>query len=138
MGFLSWLRGRTSPSYRASRLYHRGVARANAHRYAAAIDDYSNVLDMPGAAPNLRAMALYNRALAHSAMQHETAALADLNHVLDMGDAAGHVKTEARRKLIRMERSSGRADATHAASSPKTPESARTAGRTARAHTPPH
>jgi len=77
---------------------------AKLHKNQAAIADYTAVLDIPGVTAGLRAMVLYNRALVHHANAHESKAIDDLNRVLEMADAGGRVKMEARRKLVRMER----------------------------------
>lgn len=66
---------------------------------------------MPNVSGDIRAMALYNRALVYHAASRDACAINDLKQVLAMTDAANEVKTEARRKLVRMERSSSRVDA---------------------------
>lgn len=109
MKMLAWLRGRISPTYRAKWLYRRGMLRAKAHRQAAAIEDYTAVLAISEAPSNIRGMALYNRALVHSAMGNEPAAISDLKQILSAGDITEQIKTEARRKLLRMDRNADRA-----------------------------
>lgn len=87
--------------------------RAKLHMDQAALTDYTAVIDMAGVAADLRSMALYNRALVYHTTGSEADAIDDLNKILDMADACGRVKTEARRKLLRMERALTRAR-THA------------------------
>ena len=79
---------------------------ANQYRNALAIADYTRVIEMTAAAAHLRAKALFNRALAYHASLKVTQSISDLHTVLEMDGATGEVKTEARRKLFRMERNS--------------------------------
>lgn len=81
---------------------------AKLSQYQAAIDDYTAVIDMTDVPSSLRAMSFYNRGLAYHATDRESEAIDDLNGVLHMCDAPNDVKTEARRKLLRMERASDR------------------------------
>lgn len=105
----NWLTGR-SARRRAQWLYRRGMVRAKLHRSQSAIDDYTAVIEMDDAPASTRSMALYNRALVQYAIGDETGAIDDLNAVLQMGAAGANIKTEARRKLVRMQRASERAD----------------------------
>lgn len=84
--------------------------RAKLHKNQGAIADYTVVIDMADSPKDLRAMALYNRALVYHAIANESAATVDLKRVLNMHEAAEFVKTEARRKLVRMERAEQRLD----------------------------
>lgn len=96
--------------YRAMWLYRRGMMRARLHKNQAAIADYSAVIDMESASADVRAMALYNRALVYYATAHEADAIDDLHQILEMADVAENVKTESRRKLVRMQRTAKRND----------------------------
>jgi hypothetical protein len=89
-------------------LYRRGMMRAKFHKHDLAIVDYSAVIDMPGVPADIRAMAFYNRALVHHATACESAAIDDLTQVIEIDDIADNLKTEARRKLIRMQRAPNR------------------------------
>jgi hypothetical protein len=55
-------------------------------------------------------MALYNRALVYDALEDTPHAMADLRVVLDMPGVTTQVRTEAHRKLVRMERSLARTE----------------------------
>ena len=83
---------------------------AKLHKNQAAIADYTTVIELEDVSADIRAMALYNRALVNHATASESAAIDDLHQILEMADVPEHVKTEARRKLVRMERSSGKAE----------------------------
>ena len=111
MNIFDWFKSRMPSQYRAMWLYRRGMMCAKLHKNQAAIADYSAVIDMADVPAGIRAMALYNRALVYHAMASESGAIDDLRKILEMADAAEHIKTEARRKLVRMERSSGRVEA---------------------------
>lgn len=89
-------------------LYRRGILQAKAGRHRAAIDDYTAVLDMPDVPPNVLAMAQYNRALVYCAVADEAHAIHDLHAILGAPHAPEPVKIEARRRLLRMDRSSER------------------------------
>jgi hypothetical protein len=84
------------------------MMRAKLHKWWAALDDYTVVIDMAETPSNVRAMALYNRALVYRALDNESDAVDDLNRVLRMAGVAERIKAEARRKLVRMERASDR------------------------------
>lgn len=111
MSIISWLKSRISSDQRATWLYRRGMKRAKSRKYEAALADYTAAIDMPDVSGDIRAMALYNRALVYHTAGRDACATNDLNQVLAMADAASDVKTEARRKLVRMERASIRVDA---------------------------
>lgn len=108
MALLDWLRAKLSPKRRAIWLYRRGVLRARAGQSSAAVEDYGEVIDTPEIDPNVRAMALYNRALLLWSSGNETAAHEDLHRVLEDSGASEQVKIEARRKLLRIDRSAQR------------------------------
>ena len=110
MKIFAWLKSLLSSQYRAIWLYRRGMLRAKLHKNQAAIADYTTVIDMAGVRADIRAMALYNRALVYHATGSESDAIDDLNKVLEMANVAENVKTEAQRKLVRMERSARRTD----------------------------
>ena len=110
MALLDWLRGRLSPRHRASLLYRRGLLKAKAGDLSSAIEDYGHVIDTPEANANVRAMARYNRALLLWAAGEAAPALEDLNQVVEGAGASEQVKTEARRKLLRISRTTERAD----------------------------
>lgn len=101
---LGWLKGLMSSRRRAEWLYRRGMRHAKLRDSELALADYTAVIEMEGATADMRAMALCNRALVHDAGADEEQAADDLNSVLEMPDASGKIKTEARRKLVRMER----------------------------------
>lgn len=109
MNPLEWLRGRWSKKFQAGLIYRRGMLKAKLHDNQAALADYTAVIEMEEAPADLRAMALYNRSVVHLAQNHEAAAISDLEELLKMPQAAANVKTEARRKLVRMQRTTDRA-----------------------------
>lgn len=92
---------------------------ARLQKHEAAITDYTAVIDMAGVRADVRAMALYNRALVRHTMAREADAIDDLRCVLEMGDVADNIKTEARRKLVRMERTSNRLDSNEPLGEPR-------------------
>ncbi|WP_442485339.1 tetratricopeptide repeat protein [Aeoliella sp. SH292] len=108
MALLSWLRGKLSHSYRANWILGRAILNARAGRTDAALESYSEVIKMEGASANTRAMALFNRGLLRNAAGNTEAAVADLEQILEMPGVREQVVTEARRKLMRMTRSTDR------------------------------
>jgi hypothetical protein len=111
MNFFVWLQSRISPTFRAKWLHKQGMIQAKLHKHQAAMDAYTTVIEMADAPNDVRAMALYNRALVRHALTGKSAdAIKDLNDVLKMTGATEQVKTEARRKLVRMDRESDRKD----------------------------
>ena len=86
------------------------MAFAKQHDHAAALADYTAVIESPHTPADVRAMALYNRSVIHSAMHDEGRAILDLQQVLETSGAAGNVRLEAKRKLVRMDRASNRSD----------------------------
>ena len=55
---------------------------------------------------DVKAMALYNRALVYAPAGEGPKATEDLHMVLAMAEALSDIKTEARRRLVRMQRRS--------------------------------
>jgi len=106
----NWLSSRYSHRAKAMWLYRRGMIKAKLRDRAKAIADYTAVIEMAEAPADIRAMALYNRSLVYSGSRNDSGAIGDLEQLLDMEGAAEKVKTEARRKLLRMQRSSDRLD----------------------------
>jgi hypothetical protein len=84
------------------------MANAKRHAHDAALADYTAVIEMPGTPADIRAMALYNRSVVYTASHHDSQAVDDLEQLLEMDGAAANVRTEARRKLVRIQRSSDR------------------------------
>jgi hypothetical protein len=113
MTFLDWLKGRFSQRGQAMTLYKRGMASAKRHDDPAAVAAYTAVIDQDDAPAQIRAMALYNRSLVYASSHREVQAIRDLERLLDMPAAANHVKTEARRKLLRMQRTVERGHEQH-------------------------
>ena len=110
MTFFDWFKNHFSQRKRAMAIYRRGIARANEHDNRGALDDYSAVIEMDAAPADIRAMALYNRSVVHGANRDDAQAVCDLEMLLEMPAASAAVKTEARRKLLRMQRTSERTD----------------------------
>ncbi|MGD9724438.1 MAG: hypothetical protein AB7O59_24295 [Pirellulales bacterium] len=108
MKLFRWILGRWSQRQRALALYQQGMASARKQDHAAAILEYSAVIDMAGAPADVRAMALYNRSVVHSAAHNDAQATRDLQKLLETAGAAANVRLEAKRKLVRMERASHR------------------------------
>lgn len=108
MRIFAWLQSHISSRYRAMWLYRRGMMRAKLHNNQAAIADYTAVVEMAGIPAEVRAMALYNRALVYHASADEANAVDDLNRVLEMPDVAENIKTEVRRKIVRMNRATSK------------------------------
>lgn len=108
MALIEWLRGKLSQSYRANWILGRAILNARAGRTDAALESYSEVIKMEGASPNTRAMALFNRGLLRNARGENAAAIVDLEQILEMPGVREQVVTEARRKLMRMTRTTDR------------------------------
>jgi hypothetical protein len=109
INILAWLKNRMSTQSHAMWLYRRGMVHAKLHKNRLAVADYTTVVEMEGVSADLRAMALYNRALVrHTEAADESQAIDDLKQILEMADAPEQIKTEARRKLVRMQRTSDR------------------------------
>lgn len=109
MDILKLLTGRFSSRGKAMSFYKRGMVKSKQHQHQGAIDDYTSAIGMPGTPPDVKAMALYNRALVHAAVGDDASATGDINAVLAMPQDLTHIKTEARRKLVRMRRGSDKA-----------------------------
>ena len=110
MKMFGWFKNRLSARYRAISLYRQGMKRAQGHDHRQAVVDYSLVIQMAEAPTDIIAMALYNRALVYDAMADEQHAIADLQAILTMSGTDENVRTEARRKLLRMQRSQQRSE----------------------------
>ena len=82
--------------------YRRGISKARDRQHVAAIENYTAVLGISGVPEDVKAMSLFNRALAYATADDSSGA-EDLNMVLKMPDAPTHIKTEATRKLARMQ-----------------------------------
>lgn len=108
MRLFNWLSGRLSNRHRALWRYKRGMIKAKLRDHKSAIADYTAAIEMDDAPADVRAMALYNRALVHHACGNEAAAIGDLERLLDTAGARENVRTEARRQLLRMQRSADR------------------------------
>ena len=106
MRMLEWLRNGLSVRYRSLWTYRRGMSRATRHDHQGALEDYTTVIESNETPSELKAMALYSRALVHSAQTQDGLASKDLEEVLNMTDAKEAVKTEAKRKIVRMQRAS--------------------------------
>lgn len=104
MGWLNWLKGRLSVRQNALEHYRRGMTRANQHDSVGAIADYTTAIETTAVPSNIKAMALYNRALVYSSLNQDEAAIRDLDNVLKMSAAPNEVRTEAQRRLVRMQR----------------------------------
>ena len=74
---------------------------ANAHLPITAIENYSDVLDVPDAPADVVAMALFNRSLAFIAIGEFAKGMDDLTNVLEMPNAPEKVKRLARQKLAK-------------------------------------
>jgi hypothetical protein len=103
MKFFMALISRFTGRGRALWRYRRGMTKARRHDHQGAINDYSAAIEMPDAPPDVKAMAYYNRALARLA-EDDPQAADDLNQVLTMKETQPSVRTEARRKLLRIQR----------------------------------
>ena len=108
MKLFGWIKATVSHQSKAMRLYRRGMLKAKLHDHEAALAHYTAVIEMADAPANLRSMALYNRSLVYTAKEDNPKAIQDLETLLDMPAAAPNVKTEARRKLVRMDRTADR------------------------------
>ncbi len=106
MNVFNWLARHFSNRCKALSLYQRGMAKANKHDEQGAIVDYTTAIDSPDTPADVKAMALYNRALVYAAAAENAKATEDLDGVLAMPAASTNIKTEARRKLVRMQRRS--------------------------------
>ena len=106
MNVVSWIKGIFSTHGSAISLYRRGMAKAKKRDPMGAIEDYTASIDSQDVPADVKAMALYNRALVYAADGQTAKAIHDLNVVLEMRESLPTIKTEARRKLLRMKRSS--------------------------------
>ena len=109
MNLYHWLVGCFSKR-RKSLAFKHGMVNARRRNHQAAIDDYSSVIGVSGVPDDVKAMALYNRALAYATIEDICQAAEDLNEVLGMPNAPAQIKTEAVRKLARMQQRADRAE----------------------------
>jgi hypothetical protein len=96
------LAGCFSDHGKAKALYNRGMKKAKKHDHQGAIEDYTELIRMPGQPPDLTAMVLYNRALVYVASGDDRKGADDLDAVLAMNETLVNVKTMARQQLARM------------------------------------
>lgn len=95
---------------KALTFYRRGMVKAKEDDCSGAIHEYTLAIDMLAAPADVKAMALFNRALMYATNNSQLQAIADLKRILTMDDSLDGIKTEARRKLVRMERKAERDD----------------------------
>ena len=110
MNIYDWIVGCFSNRQKALAIYKRGVAKARRHDHRAAIDDYTSAIGVSGVPDDVKAMALYHRALAHVAIDDTCRGAEDLDDVLEMPNAPAQIKTEAVRKLARMQQRAERTE----------------------------
>ncbi len=80
------------------------MTKAKRQDVAGAIADYTAVIQTPGVPEDIKAMAFYNRALMRDSSAQTPLAIQDLNFVLKSFHTPNKVRTEAKRKLVRMKR----------------------------------
>lgn len=102
MNVRNWLANCFSGRGKATGLYKRGMRKAKKHDHQGAIEDYTELIGMPGTPPDLMAMVLYNRALVYVASGDDRKGADDLGAVLGMNETLVNVKTMARRQLARI------------------------------------
>lgn len=102
MNIADWLSGILSTRGKSMAAYKRGMKKAKKGDSSGAIDDYTLAINAAETSPDVRAMALYNRALMHSGSGNDTEAASDLHIILDMKQDLPRIKTEARRRLVRI------------------------------------
>ena len=107
----SWFRKLSPARGRAAWHYRRGMLRAKRGQHTAALEDYGAVIELEHVDEGMLAMALYNRALVYDAQGNRPGAVTDLKRLLLLNAAAERVKTEARRRLVRMDQKLARSDA---------------------------
>lgn len=110
MNFYHWFIGCFSIRQKSLSIYRRGMTKARRHDHQAAIDDYTSAIRVAGVPDDVKAMALYNRALAYVAIEANRQGTEDLNAVLGMSKAPDQIKTEAVRKLARMQQHAARTE----------------------------
>lgn len=108
MKLLDWLKSLTSKRGKAVSVYKQGMEKAKLQDHPGAIEDYTTAIGMSETPPDVKAMALYNRALVYASDGENSKATVDLNAILNMRQDLTHIKTEARRRLVRMDRKSGK------------------------------
>ena len=104
MSGFQWLTGLFSNRGKAMSLYKRGMAKATKRDHEGAIDDYNQAITLPDTPPDLKAMVLYNRALAYFRTGQKQNAMDDLKEVLEMDEAPASVKSKAKEKLMKKEK----------------------------------
>ncbi len=102
MNHFDWIVGCFSTRQKSLRIYRRGISQARQGQHDAAIENYTKVIGISGVPEDVKAMSLFNRALAYATADDSRGA-EDLNMVLKMPGAPTHIKTEATRKLARMQ-----------------------------------
>ena len=104
MKILQWMNLGFSKRHKALSIYKRGMAKAQKQDHRGALADYTTVIDMADAPRDVAAMALYNRALVYTAVEEVAQGTEDLRAVIEMPEAPEHIKTEARRRLARLQK----------------------------------
>lgn len=102
MNLFDWIVGCFSTRRKSLGIYRRGISKAKRRQHDAAIEHYTTVIGIPGVPEDVKAMSLFNRALAYVTVD-DRRGVEDLNTVLAMPGAPTHIKTEAVRKLARMQ-----------------------------------
>jgi tetratricopeptide (TPR) repeat protein len=90
--------------------HRRGVLRAKRGQHAAALEDYREVIEYDQVDDSMLAMTLYNRALVYDLLGKRAEAIEDLERLQQLSRAPERVKTEARRRLLRMDQRLARSD----------------------------
>ncbi len=107
MNLFDWIVGCFSTRQKSLGIYRRGISKAKRRQHDAAIEHYTTVIGISGVPEDVKAMSLFNRALAYVSVD-DTRGAEDLNAVLEMPGAPAHIKTEAVRKLARMQQRADR------------------------------
>ena len=89
---------------KATKIYKRGMEKANQRDHEGAIEDYSLILEMSHAPLDVKAMARLNRALARSSMGDDGVAMRDLTILMSDDSIPANVKTAAQDKIKRINR----------------------------------
>ncbi len=110
MNVFKLLTSRFSSRGKALALYKSGMEHSKKRDNQSAIEDYTSAIGTPDVPPDVVAMSLYNRALVYAATGKGQKATDDLNAVIGMDAAPPNIKDEAKRKLVRMDRSAKKKD----------------------------
>ena len=102
MNLYDWIVGCFSTRKKSLGIYRRGISKASRRQRDAAIENFTTVIGIPGVPEDVKAMSLFNRALAYVSVD-DSRGEEHLNRVLGMPGAPAHTKTEAIRKLARMQ-----------------------------------